>query len=162
MTAHVSGDPPLGFVSALEDNMNATQTLLTKFMRLGGQNSLQLLHDEAYLSCQRAQTEVRYCLAISHLRYLTGIGQCIALRSQVDVMRVKLRDSVAENETLHTALVAAQTQADRLQSSTVLAMQARAAVHEQKPKEEEIEEPQQKLPSPPEVSGLVNWWEFTF
>jgi hypothetical protein len=83
-------------------------------------------------------------------------------------MRVKLRDSVADNENLHSALVAAQGRADRLQSETVLAMQARAARKHSEVKEEEmaedVPEPEEEesLPSPREVSGLVNWWEFTF
>jgi E3 ubiquitin-protein ligase BRE1 len=189
MSVHVSGghgdgvgetpaQPPSGLVPVLEDNMNATQTLLTRFIQLGGQSTSFLLRDDFYLSCQRAQTEVRN-FTILWGPFLTEIVmvQCIALRSQMDLMRVKLRDSVAEKESLHTALVAAQTRADRLQSETVLAMQARAAVRkreaeqqkgeqQQEPKEEESssEEPQRKLPSSPEVSGLgqPNWWEFFF
>jgi len=72
-------------------------------------------------------------------------------------MRAKLLDSVAERDSLHTALVAAQTLADRLQSETVLAIQTAAYKHAKK--EEEPEEPERKLPSSPEVSGPVNWWE---
>jgi hypothetical protein len=55
--------------------------------------------------------------------------------------------------------MAAEVRVDRLQSPTVLAMRPRAAVEEEPKSEEKIEEPEQKLPSPPPVSGLVNWWE---
>jgi hypothetical protein len=60
MAAHVRGDPGPVFVSALEDNMSVTQTLLTKFMQLGGQTALSLLHSDAYLDRQKAQTEVSH------------------------------------------------------------------------------------------------------
>jgi len=78
----------------------------------------------------------------------------------MNVMRVQLRDSVAERESLQSALAFAEIRADRLQSKTVLEMQARAVVKSE-PKEETSEELQRKLPSPPEVSGSVNWWEFS-
>jgi hypothetical protein len=74
------------------------------------------------------------------------------------MMRVQLRDSAAERETLQIQLVAAENRASRLQSKTVLAMHTRAVVKEE-PKPEEIEELQRKTPSSPAVSGPVNWWE---
>jgi hypothetical protein len=75
-------------------------------------------------------------------------------------MRRKLHETESQNEKLHSDLIAAEIRVDRLQSPTVLAMQAHAAVEKEEPKsEEKVEEPEQKLPSPPPVSGLVNWWE---
>lgn len=86
--------------------------------------------------------------------------QCTSLRSQMDLMRVKLRDSELQKEKYHAELVAAETRAARLQSGTVLAMQARVAVDKREPPAEVIEEPERQLPSSPVVSGPVNWWEF--
>jgi hypothetical protein len=86
-------------------------------------------------------------------------------------MRAHLQEIIDERDNLHAMLVSAQTRADRLESETVLKIQVRAAAaaaaqkeKEQptKEKEEETEEPERRLPSSPEVSGPVNWWEFTF
>jgi hypothetical protein len=84
------------------------------------------------------------------------MAQCTTLRSELHLMRKKLRETEDMNDRLHSDLMAAEVRADRLQSPTVLAMQARAAVEREEPKgEEKVEEPEQKLPSPPPVSGLV-------
>jgi E3 ubiquitin-protein ligase BRE1 len=84
--------------------------------------------------------------------------QCVALRSQMDVMRVRLEDSEVQRDKYHAALVATENRLDRLRSGTVLKMQSRGPTDEQEPKEEAIEEPQRK-PSSPAVSGSVDWWE---
>jgi E3 ubiquitin-protein ligase BRE1 len=59
----ISDDDAPDLVSALEDNMQVTQNLVTKFVNLGGDS--QLSGGDAYSQYQRVQTEVRpkylYC-----------------------------------------------------------------------------------------------------
>jgi E3 ubiquitin-protein ligase BRE1 len=54
----VSGDAPPALKTALEYNVNATQTLLAKFMQMGGQNASQMLRDDALGMYQKVQNEV--------------------------------------------------------------------------------------------------------
>ncbi|KAJ7178373.1 hypothetical protein C8R43DRAFT_455971 [Mycena crocata] len=133
ISSHISDDDAPDLVLALEDNMQATQNLVTKFVSLG---SGSLSGGDAYIRCQKAQTE------------------CAALRSEVQVMHGKLRESEAQKYRYHEQLLAAETAADRLRSKTVLAIKPRSeTVTAESPGEttEEIK------PSSPVVSGLVNY-----
>ena len=76
------------------------------------------------------------------------------MRSELDLLRARLKDSEALKEQYHTALIAAENRVERARSSTVTEMEKRIAVNR-----DGSEEPQRK-PSSPAVSGSVHWWEF--
>ncbi|KAJ7680562.1 BRE1 E3 ubiquitin ligase-domain-containing protein [Mycena polygramma] len=105
ISSHISEDHAPDLVSALEDNMHATRNLVTKFVSLG--SGPQLAGGDAYIRCQKAQTE------------------CAALRSEIQVVNSKLRESEAQKLKYHDQLVAAETAADRLRSQTVQAIKPR-------------------------------------
>ncbi|KIM91914.1 hypothetical protein PILCRDRAFT_809908 [Piloderma croceum F 1598] len=129
LTEYVSRDHEPSLRSALETNVHSTQSLITSFIQLSTQKQPTVLRDEAYRQCQKAQTE------------------CLALKSEITLVRKKLHETETQNKKYHAELVAAETRADRLRSSTVLAMQARASEDKKEPKGEETEEP--KLVAPP-------------
>lgn len=63
----------------------------------------------------------------------------------------------AQNQQYHADLVAAETRADRLRSSTVQAMQARTSEKQQQSEaEEKSEAATPQAPASPPVSGLVS------
>ncbi|KAF8070613.1 BRE1 E3 ubiquitin ligase-domain-containing protein [Lyophyllum atratum] len=121
------------FAKTLEENMNATQTLVTKLAKAGGDPQTHLYNGSALTECQKATTE------------------CISLQSQIGVICAKLRDSEQQKDEYHTALLAAEGRFDRLRSKTVLAIQTHTVEKKQEPMEEVIEESQRK-PSSPEGS----------
>jgi hypothetical protein len=103
----------------------------------------------------------RYHLCLDNpIFHLTVTLQCLALKSEITLVRKKLHETESQNKKYHAELVAAETRADRLRSSTVLAMQARVSEDKKEPKGEEIEEPKPEAPPSPPVSGSANWWEF--
>jgi E3 ubiquitin-protein ligase BRE1 len=136
MTAKVYGDPQPALVSALEDNMHATKELVTKFVQLGASTQSAVLRDETYVKCQTLQTE------------------CATLKAQVALLQTQLGASESQRDSFHAELIAAEMRAARLQSSTVLDMQARA-VDKQDAKTGDTEEPQRKLSSSPAQSPVV-------
>jgi len=71
-------------------------------------------------------------------------------------MRKKLHESESQKKQYHADLVAAESRADRLRSSTVLAMQGRSS-ETKKESAEEAEESKPEAPTSPPVSGLVKW-----
>ncbi|KAF8894030.1 hypothetical protein BD779DRAFT_1797962 [Infundibulicybe gibba] len=107
IAAYIQHEPHDRLVTALEDNAKITQTLVTKFVQLGGDSQLNFLQNRSFSDCQRAQTE------------------CVALRSQLNIMNAQLEETKSERDKYSVALVAAESRADRLQSRTVMAMQAR-------------------------------------
>ncbi|KAI9572298.1 hypothetical protein HD554DRAFT_2015366 [Boletus coccyginus] len=123
LSQHVSGDSSLK--TALEQNMHATQRLVTSF--LGSQPAVG--HDATYLRCQKAQTE------------------CTALRSEVATMRKRLEEVEADRARCQEELSAAEIRVDRLRSSTVTAMQAQSS----SPKEESAMEDVQPGGGSPQV-----------
>lgn len=123
-------DSKTDFGKVLEDNMRVTQSLVTQLAEMNGDSRPRIGQEDALRQCQKVTSE------------------CVALRSQVDVMRVKLEDSEMQRDKYHVTLVATENRLDRLRSGTVLKMQSRGAMHEQEPKEEVIEEPQRKPSSP--------------
>jgi E3 ubiquitin-protein ligase BRE1 len=72
-------------------------------------------------------------------------------------MRKKLHESESQKKQYHADLVAAESRADRLRSSTVLAMQARSSETKKESGAEEAEESKPEAPTSPPVSGLVKW-----
>lgn len=90
---------------------------------------------------------------------LTPICQCASLKSQINYMNSKLQDYESQRDTYHAALIAAEARADRLKSSTVLAMQARVPTEQSEAIVKETEE-SQRMPPSPAVSGLVDWCAF--
>jgi hypothetical protein len=60
LSKHVSDDAPSQFALTLKDNLHVTQSLVTKFVQLGGQKQSSLLHEESYIKCQKAQNEVSW------------------------------------------------------------------------------------------------------
>ncbi|TCD63440.1 E3 ubiquitin-protein ligase bre1 [Steccherinum ochraceum] len=104
LSAHVSSDPDPTYVDSLRSKMHATQQLVTAFVQLGGGAQAILSGNEIYTECQRAQT------------------QCSTLRSEMTLMRTKLKSSESEKERLQEELTAAHTRIDRLQSKAVAAL----------------------------------------
>ena len=100
---------------------------------------------------QRCVNTIVSILPISH-----G-SQCVALRSEVKLLRGNLRESEELKDKYYSALVAAENRLDRWKSNTVAAIQSRTEAAQS------IESAQEELPrktSSPEVSSSVNWWEF--
>ncbi|KAH7929827.1 BRE1-domain-containing protein [Leucogyrophana mollusca] len=134
LSQHVSGEH--GLKAALEQNMHTTQRLVTSFMKLGEKSAVAALHDEAYQRSQKSQTE------------------CTALRSEMALIRTQLRDLEAEKQKYREDLSAAESRLDRLQSSTVIAMQARAPVTKSEPSAEtEAPQPQSSSSPGPPING---------
>ncbi|KAJ7045767.1 BRE1 E3 ubiquitin ligase-domain-containing protein [Mycena alexandri] len=133
ISSHISDDDAPDLVSALEDNMQVTQNLVTKFVSLRGGS--QFSGEDAYIRCQKAQTE------------------CAALRSEMQVMHRKLRDSETQKGQFHEQLVAAETAADRLRSKTVIAIKPRSeSASAQSPTEEGRKPSSPVLPAPPSTT----------
>ncbi|KAJ7772537.1 hypothetical protein DFH07DRAFT_734059 [Mycena maculata] len=144
ISSHISDDAAPELVSALRDNMKATENLVTKFVSLG--NGSQISGGDAYTRCQKAQTE------------------CAALRSEMQVMHSRLRDSEDQKYRYHEQLLAAETAADRLRSKTVMAIKPRSAsATAESPREsaEEQRKPSSPLPAPHLAvnghNGLIDW-----
>ncbi|EGN99683.1 hypothetical protein SERLA73DRAFT_167589 [Serpula lacrymans var. lacrymans S7.3] len=130
LTRHVSGE--YGLQAALEKNMHATQKLVTSFLQLGGDSRSATIQNEAYQRCQKSQTE------------------CSALRSEIELIRARLRDLESEKEKYHEDLVRSEIRVDRLRSSnTVQAMQSQAPVEKLPVKDEETSDVKVKQASPP-------------
>ncbi|RDB24923.1 E3 ubiquitin-protein ligase BRE1 [Hypsizygus marmoreus] len=136
-TVHIRDNAKPDFAKTLKENMNATQTLVTKLVRAGDLQGASPASD-ALKECQKATTE------------------CIALRSQIDIMHVKLQETEAQKDEYHAALVAAENRFDRLRSKTVQAIQSRAVEKKPEVKEESTEEPQRKPSSPESRNSPVH------
>ena len=79
------------------------------------------------------------------------------LRSELNILRERLRDSESQKESYRNSLVSLESRIERLQSKTVRAIESRgpnAEVKDQEVESERKEEVQPK-PSSPLVSGLV-------
>lgn len=67
-TLRIQDDSKSDFVKTLEDNMSATQNLVTKLVKTGGGLETILQQDNALKECQKATSEVCYTdIAISTL-----------------------------------------------------------------------------------------------
>ena len=135
--------------------MNATKTLVNSLVKAGG-DPQGVLSSTGYRECEKATAEVReYHCDLS--RRLVHGSQCVALRSEVKLLRGSLRDSEGLKDKYYSALVAAENRLDRWKSNTVSAIQSRTEAVQST--ESAQEETHQKMSSP-EVSPSVNWWEF--
>ncbi|KAH0827390.1 hypothetical protein J3R83DRAFT_4044 [Lanmaoa asiatica] len=130
-SGHVSADSTLK--TALEQNMHATQRLVTSFLKARP----AVGHDATYQSCQKVQTE------------------CTALRSEVAAMRKRLEEAEADKARCQEELSAVEIRIDRLKSSTVTAMQVQSSSSpKEEPAMEEVQpgsgSPRVHSDSPPE------------
>ncbi|KZP34223.1 BRE1-domain-containing protein [Athelia psychrophila] len=138
LTEHIDSEDAPALKIALEDNMQTTQQLITSFMQMGMKSQPNALHDRAYQDCQKAQNE------------------CLALRSEMSLVRKQLRASEEQNQQYRADLAAAETRADRLQSRTVQAIEARSPEEKQEQRMEESEERKSNSsasPAPPQING---------
>ncbi|KAG5648585.1 hypothetical protein DXG03_003196 [Asterophora parasitica] len=129
-TAHIRGSNKLDYVKTLEDNMSATQSLVDRLAKAGGNAQAHLTNGRALAERQKATTE------------------CISLQSQMDLMRVELQDTVQQKKEYHDLLAQAENRLLRLQSPTVLATQTQGAEKRPEYAEASTEEPQRKPSSP--------------
>ena len=85
------------------------------------------------------------------------------LRSEVDLLRAKLRDSEAQKDSYHNALVALENRLERSQSAIVHEVESKGKSQERECDSDMNEEALRKPPSPL-VSGSVlsRWWEIMF
>ncbi|KAI0093033.1 BRE1-domain-containing protein [Irpex rosettiformis] len=104
LTSHVSDDPDPHYVEVLRTKMHATERLVTSFVHLGGKQESLLLQNEAVRQCHKAQAE------------------CSTLRSEVSLLKTKLRDSEVDKDRYHEQLVATERRLDRLQSRVVASL----------------------------------------
>ncbi|KAF7315497.1 E3 ubiquitin protein ligase [Mycena indigotica] len=125
ISSRISEDDAPELVSALQDNMAVTRNIVSRVANLTPSSG-----GDAYLKCQQAQTE------------------CAALRSEMQVMAGKLRESEALKLRYHEQLQAAETAVDRLRSKTIVIQKARL---EKEHVGEGVEE--QKKPSSPAPSA---------
>lgn len=58
LSVHIEDENFPELATALGDTVNATQALVTKFVQLGGGSWSQALQSDAFVGCQKAQTEV--------------------------------------------------------------------------------------------------------
>ncbi|OCH92316.1 BRE1-domain-containing protein [Obba rivulosa] len=132
LTARVSEHADSAYLDALRDKMHATSELVTAFARLSGQSQSVPSQDEVYRRCQAAETD------------------CSTLRSELSLIRTRLRDSELEKERYHEELVAAEKRVDRLQSRTL------ATIHSIPVKEEvKDEDSPRETPVPPASAQAV-------
>lgn len=120
LTRPLSDDTDPLYIEELRKRMHATERLVASFVQLGGKQESLLSQTEAHKKCQEAQTEVNE-RAVCEWSILT-VSQCSSLRSEVSLLRNKLRDSEAEKERYHEQLAAAEKRLDRLKSTTAAIM----------------------------------------
>ncbi|KIK09930.1 hypothetical protein K443DRAFT_671248 [Laccaria amethystina LaAM-08-1] len=133
LSVHIEDENIPELATALGDTVNATQALVTKFVQLGGGSWSQALQSDAFVGCQKAQTE------------------CVSLRSQINLMRLELQDCATRRDSYHDALIAAENRFERSLSGTVVTLEARAAPGKEASNGEK-EDTQRKPSSPADVS----------
>ncbi|KAF8628901.1 hypothetical protein AX15_003682 [Amanita polypyramis BW_CC] len=125
LTVYLRSEETTDIASAIGRDFDATRSLVTRFIQMSGAAATT----EVYADNQKAQTE------------------CAALRSELDLLRARLKDSQALKEQYHTLLVVAENRIERAQSSTVMEMERGRTT-----KYDESEESQRKPSSPAPVS----------
>ncbi|KAH9040132.1 BRE1-domain-containing protein, partial [Lactarius pseudohatsudake] len=127
----------------LRQKARSTHKLLAAFVQLSGANPLK---DEIYRRYQRSQTE------------------CTALRSELELMKAKLKDCLAQRDLYCSNLAATETRLDRLQSRTVQAIYGRAtspfeapAKDEEAADKEEVDPTSVPAPPTPSFTELQEW-----
>nr|GAT44637.1 allantoicase [Mycena chlorophos] len=132
IASHISEDDRPELVSALQDNMAVTRTLVSRVANLVPSSG-----GDAYIKYQKAQAE------------------CAALRSEMHVMAGQLRDAESLKHRYHEQLQAAETAVDRLRSKTIMAQQKRAEKQENGGPTEEQKKPSSPVPSTSATNGHV-------
>ncbi|KAG1715752.1 hypothetical protein ID866_1420 [Astraeus odoratus] len=131
LSQHVSSE--FGLKATLEQNMHATQKLVTNFLK-----SNPAVANEAYERFQKTETE------------------CTALRSQVVVMQKRLGEAEADMSQYREQLATAEMRIDRLRSGIVATVQGKSS-----PKEDAMDEDPTPTvddsphPASPPVSSLI-------
>ncbi|KAH9058832.1 BRE1 E3 ubiquitin ligase-domain-containing protein [Lactarius vividus] len=105
LSKRISSEDSPTLAAAFEEKARSTHKLVAAFVQLSGAN---LLKDEIYRRYQRSQTE------------------CTALRSELELMKAKLKDCLAQRDLYYSNLAATETRLDRQQSRTVQAVYGRA------------------------------------
>lgn len=82
----------------LAEHSRETQGLLARFVELSQKFDSSQIHSGVYAECQEMKTE------------------CLSLRSQIEVIRSRLQDAELQREQYYDALVAAESQVERLRS----------------------------------------------
>lgn len=147
--------------AALTDTVNATQALVTKFVQLSD-HRLTELQGGSFAEYQETKNEVMLldsrCYPI-----LIRQSQVVVLRSEVDLLRGKLRDTEIQRDSYHNALVALENRFERSQSAIVHEVERKGKSQERECEPDMTEEAVRKPPSPL-VSGsvLFLWWESIF
>ncbi|EEB88205.1 hypothetical protein MPER_14091, partial [Moniliophthora perniciosa FA553] len=75
--------------------------------------------------------------------------ECAALRSQLDVLQIRLQDSEDRNERYREMLAASENRFERLKSKTVQETQPKAKMDHKLEDQEGVTETEQKKPSSP-------------
>ncbi|KAH9176746.1 hypothetical protein EDB89DRAFT_98045 [Lactarius sanguifluus] len=101
LSKRISSEDSPTLAAAFEEKARSTHKLVAAFVQLSGANSLK---DEMYRRYQRSQTE------------------CTALRSELEVMKAKLKDCLAQRDLYCSSLAATEMRLDRQQSRTVQAV----------------------------------------
>ncbi|KAF8200665.1 BRE1 E3 ubiquitin ligase-domain-containing protein [Pholiota molesta] len=133
LTAQLRNEPLPEFAAALGDTVNATQALVTRFVQLEQGAKSRRLASESFPECQKAQNE------------------CILLRSELNLLRERLKESESQKQAYHSSLVALENRMERSKSATVRATESREPRNETKGNEvgnEKKEEAPRKPPSP--------------
>ncbi|KAH9892516.1 BRE1-domain-containing protein [Cubamyces lactineus] len=101
LTVHVSSEAEPEYVNALKDKMQATADIVKAFVNLRAQSQTGPSEEQIAKRCQEAEAESS------------------VLRSELSLVRARLRDTETRNEQLREELVAAEKRADRLQSKSL-------------------------------------------
>ncbi|KAJ8462214.1 hypothetical protein ONZ51_g11039 [Trametes cubensis] len=101
LTVHVSSEAEPEYVNALKDKMQATADIVKAFVNLRAQSQAGPSDDQIVKRCQEAEAESS------------------VLRSELSLVRARLRDTETRNQQLREELVAAEKRADRLQSKSL-------------------------------------------
>ncbi|KAI0675260.1 BRE1-domain-containing protein [Trametes maxima] len=101
LTAHVSSEAEPEYVDALRDKMQATSDIVKAFVNLSAQTRSGPSDEDMVRRCQEAEAESS------------------VLRSELSLVRTKLRDAESQKEKFREELVAAEKRADRLQSKSL-------------------------------------------
>ncbi|KAF8270270.1 BRE1 E3 ubiquitin ligase-domain-containing protein [Lactarius quietus] len=120
LSKRISSEDSPTLAAAFEEKARSTHKLVAAFVQLSGANPLK---DEIYRRYQRSHTE------------------CTALRSELELMKAKLKDCQAQRDLYSSNLAVAEVRLDRVQSRTVQTVYGRATSPVEEPaKEEELAE----------------------
>ncbi|KAF7321793.1 E3 ubiquitin protein ligase [Mycena kentingensis (nom. inval.)] len=132
LSTHISEDAS-DLVSALQQKMVVTRSLVSRVANLAPASGA-----DAYIKVQKAQTE------------------CVALRSEIQVIAAKLRETEEMKDRFYEQLQAAETAADRLRSKTVLAIMRTEEAKNGTPEEQgKPSSPVPSTPAQPIANGAI-------